>query len=528
MLCGPGYISGPFLLYNLFVQKSLLSVLLMSSNFEKKISDFIKANELFEDTSKVLLAVSGGADSIVILHVMQTLKKQGVLKADLYCAHINHQLRTGQADKDEKFVVEQVAKLGLKVTTRRIDVRKFAEKNKMSIETAARKLRIENLLNIAEENGCTHIVTGHQKDDNAETILHRLLRGTGFRGLAGIWPVRTFDGNIRFVRPLLCVTRDEIVNYLQENKLQWREDETNIDCRYTRNYIRHKLFPTLQKDFNDSIVEQLYELSGAARRFYEVICSHADKIWTKIADCTDEKVTLKLEIFSEQSPSVKIELVRRCLASVGCGERYVTQQHYQIILQLAQDNVTGRKMTLPDGFLVRRDYNYLVFSKYSRVGLLSRRRPLPKPDAPPIPYQPTKVEPVIIKIPGKTQFGERFIEAEVKKSNDNTYLAPQFIAGSPFRFKESFDLNKVKPPLCVRLKQPGDRFIPLGQKEETKIGKFLTAQKVPHDIRQKVLVIADTEKIIWLWPIRIGERAKITDGTNNVLQLKISDSKTKE
>jgi tRNA(Ile)-lysidine synthase len=134
----------------------------MLSNFEKKVSDFIKANELFENTDKVLLAVSGGADSIALLHVMQALKKQGVISATLFCVHINHQLRAKQADKDEDFVLAQAAKLQLNVTTRRIDVREFAWDNKMSIETAARKMRIENLINIAGQNCCSHIVTGQR------------------------------------------------------------------------------------------------------------------------------------------------------------------------------------------------------------------------------------------------------------------------------------------------------------------------------------------------------------------------------
>jgi tRNA(Ile)-lysidine synthase len=477
----------------------------MLSVFEKKVTDFIKANELFDDVPKVLLAVSGGADSLALLHVMQTLRKQGVLQADLCCAHINHQLRAGQADRDEEFVIEQVAKLGLKETTLRIDVRKFAGENKMSIETAARKMRMKSLLEIAGENCCSCIVTGHQKDDNAETVLHRLLRGTGFRGLAGIWPMREFHGNVRFVRPLLCVTRDEIIEYLHQNKLQWREDATNIDCRYTRNFIRHKLLPGLQKDSSSSLVEHLYELSDSARRFYEVICNRADKIWTKVAVCTDDKAILNLKIFAEQSPPVKVELVRRCFTSVGCGERYITQRHYQGILLLANENITDRKMTLPNGFLVRREYADLIFSAHW-VGIT-----LPTP----------KIEPVIIKVPGRTQFDQYAIEAII-------HLAPSSTGSFTPKFIERFDLDKIKLPLSVRLRRPGDRFIPLGQKEETKIGKFLTAQKVPNDIRQKVLVVADKGKIIWLWPIRIGEQAKITNGTKNILQLEISDAKSKE
>jgi len=197
--------------------------------------------------------------------------------------------------------------------------------------------------------------------------------------------------------------------------------------------------------------------------------------------------------------------VRRSLTSIGCGEGSVTQVHYQNILQLAERNVTGRKIDLPDGFLVRREYGDLFFSARRVVF------------TPPV----SEVEPVIIKIPGKTQFGQYFIEA-------TKYLVPSFTGGAVSKFIESFDLNKLKLPLIVRLRQPGDRFIPLGQKDETKIGKFLTSQKVPHEIRQKVLVITDMEKIIWLWPVRISELAKITDGTRKIFQLELSDTKSKE
>ena len=163
----------------------------------------------------MLLAVSGGADSTALLYSMFALKNEGILHADFVCAHINHQLRTPDADIDEKFVVAQAENLSLPVITQKIDVRQFARQNKLSIETAARILRIQHLQDIAKASNCDWIATAHQKNDNAETVIQRLLRGTGFRGLAGIWPLRSFSDNITFVRPLLCVTRDQIIDYLK-------------------------------------------------------------------------------------------------------------------------------------------------------------------------------------------------------------------------------------------------------------------------------------------------------------------------
>jgi tRNA(Ile)-lysidine synthase len=258
--------------------------------FEKKIADFIKANDLFCSKDRVLLAVSGGADSIALLYTIYALKNQKVLDIELFCAHINHQLRAAEADTDERFVVAQTTNLNLPIVTKRMDVRGFAYQNKLSIETAARKLRIESLLDIAKANNCNRIATGHQKNDNAETVLQRMSRGTGFRGLGGIWPIRIFDNKIKFVRPLLCVTRDEIIQYLHQQNLKWQTDHTNADCTYRRNYIRHRLLPALQKQSESCLVEQLFNLSQSAQRFYNLVCSRAEKTWLKLSKCANDKV----------------------------------------------------------------------------------------------------------------------------------------------------------------------------------------------------------------------------------------------
>ncbi|MHC4204839.1 MAG: tRNA lysidine(34) synthetase TilS, partial [Planctomycetota bacterium] len=213
----------------------------MLLEFEKKLADFINSNGLLCSAEKVLLAVSGGADSIALMYAMHALKVEDIFNTGIFCAHINHQLRGTEGDLDEEFVVTQGKKLKLAVTTRRTDVREFARLRKLSIETAARHLRMEALIDIAKANDCSRIATGHQKNDNAETVLQRLSRGTGFRGLGGIWTERIFANQAKFIRPLLCFSRDEILEYLQQRNLKWRRDNTNTDCTYRRNYIRHRL-----------------------------------------------------------------------------------------------------------------------------------------------------------------------------------------------------------------------------------------------------------------------------------------------
>ncbi len=473
----------------------------MFTEFEQKILNFIRSEGLFGSGDRILWAVSGGADSTALMYAMQQLKAGGALKAEFLCAHINHQLRGLDADADENFVIEQAAILEMSVNTRKINVADYACENKLSIETAARKLRIEALLDIAKANGCNVIAAAHHKDDNAETIIQRLSRGTGFRGLCGIWPKRSFNG-INFVRPLLCVTRREIIDYLQNRKLSWRHDYTNDQCVYRRNFLRHKLIPQLQKNCQTSVVEQLFELSEGVRRFYGLICEHTEKLWPGLAVCVEGRIALDLKMLASEHPAVKVELVQRCLALLGCGEQNMTQEHYKKILQLTKEKTSGRQIELPDGFIVRYEYGKLVFSQDNRKSGLNR--------------QITKsIEPAI---PGQTRFGDYLIEAGIF---DAEMGAGKFKAGKT-GFVEWFDWEKIKPPLIVRTREDGDRFIPLGLAEEKKVGRFLIDQRVPQRIRKKVLVVADSEKIIWLWPIRMCGQAKITDKTKKILRLQIT------
>ena len=538
----------------------------MLLEFEQKVADFISANELFSPVdksrlpaAKVLLAVSGGADSTALLYAMPALSSENVFRAELLCAHINHQLRGAESDSDEDFVIAQSARLKLAITTRRVDVRGYAGRNKLSIETAARELRIKNLVDIARANNCKAIATAHQKNDNAETILQRLTRGTGFRGLGGIWPMRVFgyesvglsstppnkfEGATqyysRFVRPLLCVRRDEIIEYLEQRNLKWQTDHTNADCTYRRNYIRHRLLPALQQDCTGLLVEQLSELSESARRFYKLVCSRADEVWPKTADtyginCAGEKVTLDSKMLLAQAQPVMVELVRRSLTAVGCGERDLTQRHYERILQLAEQNVSGKKIELPGRFVVGAEYGNLIFAQPQKSEI-RRQKAEDRSQKSDVRRQKTEVgrqksedsnqktevrnlSSVVLEVPGQIRFDRYLIETAIFEAEEGEL--EKFKSGKN-NFIERFDFDKIKPPLVVRFRKPGDRFVPLGLGEDKKVGKFLTAARVPQEVRQKLLIVADSERIIWVWPIRIAEQAKVTSGTRKILQLQIT------
>jgi len=476
----------------------------MLSEFEQTVAGFIVDNDLFSPSEKIVLAVSGGADSMALLYCIWSLKAAGILPAELVCAHINHQLRGREAGGDEEFVKTQACRLNLEVATRRVDVRRFARQNKLSIETAARQLRIEALLDIARLSNCCRVATAHQKDDNAETIIQRLARGTGFRGLGGIRPAQVFPGDICFVRPLLCVSRDQIVDYLKKRSLKWRYDSTNSDCAYRRNFIRHRLLPELQRQCSSSLPEQLFELSQSARRLCRFVGAEAERVWPRLAERIEDGVVMDVKGFLSQPQVVQVELIRRTLLLLGAGERNLTRGHFRMIAALAGRGISGKRIELPGGFLVWREYRRLLFARTGRA--------LKKPEQ--------TGRSVNLKVPGQTRLARYLLKATILENEDE---ALKKFKRNKTEFIEWFDLDKLGWPLSVRFRRAGDRFRPLGSAGRKRVGKFLTDMKAPAELRNNVIIVCDKKRIIWVAPIRIGEDARVTGNTRKILQLEITD-----
>lgn len=473
----------------------------VSDSLEQQVAGFIARHGLFAGADRVLLAVSGGADSIALLHILHSLRTHGVISSELFCAHVNHQLRGPAGDEDERFVIARAARLGVPIVTRTVDVRAHARNHRLSIETAARRLRLDALSEMAQACGCTWIATGHQKNDNAETLLQRLRRGTGLRGLAGIWPVRQFGPGPSFARSLLDVTRLEILAYLGQHKLSWREDRTNLDPAYTRNFIRHELLPALQRQSRSLLVNELSELATRARGLYDRVQREAAEASRHLVRTRDDDVVIAAACLSLLPEPVAVELIRQTLVQLGSGERDLTERHYRDILEMAS-SPSPRTLTLPDRFSASRQADDVILA-----------RPAMTAHAPGV-----AVAPVSLRIPGETCLTGWRIEADILDAKD---VPIERLKGDKSPFCEHLDLDRVTLPVVVRPRRTGDRFRPLGFGGDKKLGKFLTSAAVPRTVRKQILVFADREQILWVCPVRIGECAKITPGTRQVLRLKV-------
>ena len=479
----------------------------MLNKLEQKIINFIKDNALFNTSEKVLLAISGGADSTALVHILLKLKAHKLLNNNFLCVHINHQLRGPDADADEKFVSDLAKKYNLPVIIKKIDIKKIARENKLSIETAARNERLKAILETAKANNCSTIATAHHCNDNAETILQRLARGTGFKGLSGIWPKRLFPENIIITRPMLSASRSEIIDCLAEKNLPFCHDCTNDHCQYRRNFIRHKLLPQLQQQSENDLSQMLFNLSASARQLCLKIEKTAQKLWPQIAVVTDNQVEINIESFTNKLPELQIEFVRIAFSIIGEGQQNITAQHYQRIIELTRKNITGKTIKLPSNFEASRQYNKLIFKKTPTHDITGNY------------FKQTA-----INTPGQTTFNQLLIETKILPAKDCNL---QKFKAEKDNHTEWFDYDKLKLPLTIRPRQTGDYFTPIGQKNEKKVGKFLTDAKIPAPQRSKTLIIKDTAGIIWIYPIRTSQQALITEETKTILQININPNSLK-
>ncbi len=468
---------------------------------ERKVAGFIRGMDLFSGARRVLLAVSGGVDSVALLHVMHRLTAHEVIGVELLCGHINHKLRGAAGDGDEAFVIQEARELNLPVVSRAVNVRAYAQEHHLSTETAARQLRRNTLIEIARAHGCAAIAMGHQKNDNAETILQRLGRGTGLRGLGGIWPSRWAADGLALVRPLLECSRIEIVEYLRSRKLSWRDDHTNSDCIYTRNRIRHRLLPALQARSDSLLIEELASLAASARKLYARVADEAQEAATQYVEFGAAEAGIDTMGLAGLPEPVGVELLRQTLAKLGLGERDVTRRHYRGLLALTGPASGGQKVNLPGDFWAQR----------LRDTIVVRRPPCGCQQLP---------GPLELRIPGTTRFGSYRIDAQIL---DAGQIEPAAITGKKNPFQEYLDLGRIRRPLVVRPRRPGDRFVPLGQHSQKKVGKFLTAAKVPDNLRSRAFVIEDVQAILWVCPIRISDRAKVTENTSIILDLSVAE-----
>jgi tRNA(Ile)-lysidine synthase len=471
-------------------------------SLEQKVLDYIREQQIITGPQRVLVAVSGGPDSMCLLHILSQLQKE--LRISLHIAHLDHQLRGEASEADARFIAELALKWYIPATIEKRDVPGYQAEHGLSLEEAAREVRYLFLAQTAQKVGAECVAVGHTLNDQVETILLHIIRGTGARGLRGLQPQQVLDFSgltIRVIRPLLAVSREDTESCCASLAITPCLDASNLSLVPLRNRVRLELLPLL-KSYNPGIFESLLRTSRIARDDQAFLDEAGGEIWAKLAQKEETRLVFPREAFRSLAPALQRWLLRKGIEELLGTLKDIETRHIEIILEVLE-KPAGRQVSLPGGLIFRIDYDrYLLGFEGSE--------PAPFPELAGVHHLP---------IPGETRLPGWTVKAVILAREQ---LSPDFAAEKADRFTAYFDLDKTGNALSVRARRRGDYFQPLGLNHLKKVGRFMLDARISRELRYRIPIFASPAQIIWVAGWRIDERVKVTANTQRVLSLEIS------
>jgi len=435
----------------------------------------------------VVVGVSGGADSLALLHILKRLSSD--FRFNLVAAHLNHMLRGDDAEKDEEHVASICKNWEVTCFIKRTDVRELANELKISEEEAGRKARYEFFKELMRVIKADKLALAHHKDDRVETILHNFIRGTGTQGLKGINYIR--DGFV--IRPLLDVSKIEILSYCNEENISYREDLSNNDQSYTRNRLRHGLIPFIQDNFNPNIAETILRMSDVLGEEDDFLRQYCGELLPTLFSYEKNKAKVILDRFNPLRLALKRRLLRMVILGFMGEFSCIELVHIENIINMLANAKQGASFKLPGKIRVDIAYGNAFISADSK-----------KPVNDSFEHS--------LNLPGSVLIHEVNIRitAGYKEKNQILYgKNPVYI-----------DADKLKSSLVIRSRRTGDRFKPLGMSSYKKLKEFFIDWKVPREERDLIPLITDGCNIVWVAGYQINEDYKVTDKTARVLELR--------
>jgi tRNA(Ile)-lysidine synthase len=474
-----------------------------SVRLDRLVDEAIARHGLIADGDSILVGVSGGADSVALLHLLAARASEGRLR--LGVAHLDHGLRP-ESERDAGFVRAMAAGLGLDVYVERVEVAETQRRWRLSLEEAARRARYDFLQSTAARHGYVKVALGHHADDNAETLLLNLLRGSGRLGLGGIRAIR--EGV--YIRPLIRATRSDIEQYLQIRKLPFRTDRTNSDTAILRNRIRHRLLPLLESDYRAGVRTVL-------SRTAEVLADEEDWIEGLLRPdmermttaCGQGRLTLAAADFGRMPLAAARRIARAAVRRVQGDLRRIGSVHVEQIIHLSRRRGAAGPLYLPGDVRVRVEGAELVFERRTAESM-------PALQAAPLgdfEYTLSGCGALFIR-----ETGDRFSLREVPRDEaaDPRAAEPQ---------TAFLDRDAVRFPVTVRNRRPGDRFAPLGAGGTQKLKKFFSDHKVPAAVRRCCPLLVSDGRILWVSGYRVDQQARVGHHTQTVLKAELSLAK---
>ena len=462
----------------------------------ERVSRFITEHHPIPDRGKLVVAVSGGPDSVCLLHILLGLRDKSDIT--LHAAHLNHKLRGDESDADAEYVADLARKMRLPAIVEQRDVKAYQKSRRLSLEEAAREVRYNFLTEVAEAVGAQAVAVGHTLDDHIETILMHLIRGSGTRGLRGLQPSSTWHSKkaaLTVIRPLLEVSREETAAYCQRYQLKPRLDSSNLSLSPLRNRIRQQLIPLLES-YNPQVTEALLRTARIAADDLAVLEETAAESGGRVVEQRQNTIILNKEGFIKLPPSLQRHLLRAAIEGLLGNLMDIESRHIEEIM-VSLHKPAGKIITLPDGLLFVIEYDrYLLGNDPSALS--------------PLPALETEHA---LQIPGITALPGWQISADV--------MEPKQASDEGDSFTTFFDLDRTGNKLTVRPRRPGDRFQPLGMSQSKKLNEFMIDHKIPQAWRRRVPIVCSPEQIIWVAGWRIDERVKVAENTKRVLRLEL-------
>lgn len=457
----------------------------------KKVLTYIEENNLIKSGDRILVALSGGPDSVCLLYIL--IKLRETLGIEIGAAHLNHMLRGEDALGDEEYVNKLCKDLNIPCYIKQVDINKYARENKLSSEMAGRSVRYDFFDEIISKYGFNKIATAHNANDQAETILFRLMRGTGLEGLGGIKVSR--DNKI--IRPILCLSRNEVEDYIEKEGLNPRIDKTNFEKVYNRNKIRLDILPYIKKHFNADIVQTLNRMSTLLQKDNDYLERSAYKYYEKNCLKSKEHFILKKELFNEEE-AITSRVIRNALTEYSKSNYDFEMKHISEIIHLARKN-SGKKIDLPNKIYAENIYGDIYIKKRIKKQKIDNKNEI-----------------VINKndINGKkVEFHNYKLEFSIIDNNNLIYKKNSL--------KKFFDFDLIENFIVIRKRKDGDKMIPLGMKGTKKIKDIFIDAKVPKEQRDYIPIIEFDNNIAWLTGIKVSDEYKVNNNSKNILMISI-------
>ncbi|MBR4669606.1 MAG: tRNA lysidine(34) synthetase TilS [Butyrivibrio sp.] len=469
------------------------------NGFENKVLNFIRKNDLLASNDKILVGFSGGADSTALITVLYELKK--LLGIELCALHVNHGIRE-EAGEDASFTRDFCKERDIEYILVEENVPLYAKENKLTEEEAGRKIRYEAFETYAKRNGATKIAVAHHRNDAAETLLHNLMRGSGIHGAGAIRPKRD-----NVIRPLLCVTRQEIEDYLKEKELSYCTDATNEENIHTRNKIRNVLIPYAEKEINESAAENL---SRAAERFAEAdeyIRSVAEDFFKKEVSCGKGKIELDTKKLKALPKIIKENVVLKCFEYLTPNRKDITSSHIEALIELADDTEGTKSKDFPYMLSAIRQYNKLIISKKSERGADSSF---------------DRESEIVLDTDELTKGSRTYEIPGLGSANVSIIKRRKEDAIPSDTYTKWFDCDRIQTAVFRRRRKDDHIYIDMDDRDCKKmLSKFMTDAKIPANERDELYVLADGDHVLWVPGYRMSSKAKISEDTDRILAINI-------